>query len=102
MSPLCILTNDTTTGSLLFKGLETICMSVAILTSIGINVDWRVAGVTDNCDFIKIIKNKLGKKYPDKGLTLLGLLNERKLVEKMLEADVFVSPSHQDNSPNSL
>lgn len=99
---LDVIIVHTTTGAHLFKGLETICMSVAILTSIGINVDWRVAGVTDNCDFVKIIKNKIGKKYPDKGLTLLGLLDEQKLVEKMLEADVFVSPSHQDNSPNSL
>ncbi len=91
-----------TTGSLLFKGLETICLAINELNKAGYNVEWRVAGVDSNSEFNKIIKKKLGSDYPDRGLVLLGSLDETSLIERMLEADVYVSPSHQDNSPNAL
>lgn len=91
-----------TTGALLFKGLETICAAVNSLNKAGVNVEWRVAGVDVNSDFVRIVRKKLGDGYPTKGLKLLGSLDEKSLVKKMLEADVYVSPSHQDNSPNAL
>jgi len=91
-----------TTGSLLFKGLETIAAAVNAMNIAGVNVEWRVAGVQKNSSLDKIVKKKLGDDYPTKGLILLGSLNEQELIEKMLEADVYVAPSHQDNSPNSL
>ena len=91
-----------TTGSLLFKGLETICSAVNILNQAGVDVEWRVAGVAKDSEFDKIIRKKLGSDYPQKGLKLLGSLNESDLIARMLEADIYVSPSHQDNSPNAL
>ncbi len=91
-----------TTGSLLFKGLETICLALNELNKAGYNVEWRVAGVNSNSEFNKIIKKKLGSDYPNRGLVLLGSLDESNLIKRMLEADVYVSPSHQDNSPNAL
>lgn len=92
----------TTTGTHLFKGLETVCQAVNLLNHIGINVEWRVAGVNEDSEFVKIIKRKLKNDYPDKGLLLLGSLSEEKLIERLLEAHIYVSPSHQDNSPNAL
>lgn len=92
----------TTTGSLLFKGLETICGAITVLNKAGVDVEWRVAGVSENCEFVKIARKKLAADYPPKGLKLLGSLNEADLISRMLEADIYVSPSHQDNSPNAL
>ena len=92
----------TTTGSLLFKGLETICLAVTALLKAGIDIEWRVAGVSPNSEFEKVVRKKLDSEYPEKGLVLLGSLYEKELLEKMLEADVYVSPTHQDNSPNAL
>lgn len=91
-----------TTGNLLFKGLETICAAVNALNKAGVNVEWRVAGVSEKSEFVNIIRKKLGTDFPTKGLRLLGSLDEKALVERMLEADVYVAPSHQDNSPNAL
>ena len=91
-----------TTGSLLFKGLETIAVAVNVLNKAGVDVEWRVAGVQEDSSFHKIVKKQLGANYPSKGLSLLGSLNETELIEKMLEADIYVAPSHQDNSPNAL
>lgn len=92
----------TTTGTLLFKGLETICLAVTILNRIGVKIEWRVAGICDNHELVHIVKRSLGKDYPTSGLFLLGSLQESELIIKMLEADIFVSPSHQDNSSNAL
>lgn len=91
-----------TTGSLLFKGLETIAAAVNALNKAGVDVEWRVAGVNKDSSFDRIVKKQLGEEYPRKGLVLLGSLSEEDLIGKMLEADIYVAPSHQDNSPNAL
>ena len=92
----------TTTGTLLFKGLETVCHAVSLLISIGVNIEWRIAGVAENSEYVKIVRRAFGSNYPQKGLKYLGSLNEIELINKLLEAHIYVSPSHQDNSPNAL
>lgn len=92
----------TTTGGLLFKGFETLCLALQQLLRAGFDVEWRVAGLSDNHKLVKVVKKKLDKDYPEKGLILLGSLSEADLVERMLEASVFVYPTHQDNSSNAL
>jgi glycosyltransferase involved in cell wall biosynthesis len=92
----------TTTGESLYKGLETICYSLYLLNQTGHNVEWRVAGIGDNDLIVSLIKRKLKKEFPSKGLVFLGSLNESQLVRKMLEANIYVMPSHIENSPNSL
>lgn len=92
----------TTTGTLLFKGLETVCKSIDLLNGVGINVEWRIAGVDADSEYLKVIKRKLRTDFPRRGLVLLGALNEKELINRMLEAHIYVSPSHQDNSPNAL
>ena len=92
----------TTTGEHLFKGLETICYALSLLISTGVDIEWRVAGVKENSDFVQIVKRKLKNNYPDHGLLLLGSVKEEELIRRMREAHVYVSPSHQDNSPNAL
>lgn len=92
----------TTTGGLLFKGFETLCLALQQLIRVGLNVEWRVAGLSENHKLVKVVKKKLGKDYPQKGLVLFGSLSEADLIERMLESSVFVYPTHQDNSSNAL
>lgn len=92
----------TTTGGLLFKGLETICMALNVLQKSGVNVEWRVAGIGENDDIVKITKRKLKDQYPLSGIKYLGRLSEKDLIESMLEAHLFAYPTHQDNSSNAL
>lgn len=91
-----------TTGNSFFKGFETICQSLNELNKIGSEIEWRVAGISEDSLINKVVKRKLKKDYPEKGLILLGGLNESELVAKMLEADIYVMPSHIENSSNSL
>jgi glycosyltransferase involved in cell wall biosynthesis len=91
-----------TIGESIFKGFETICQALNELNKIGNEAEWRVAGITEQGLLNKVVKKKLKSSYPARGLVLLGNLNERELVTKMLEADIYVMPSHIENSPNSL
>ncbi|MCK9412223.1 MAG: glycosyltransferase family 4 protein [Prolixibacteraceae bacterium] len=92
----------TTNGNSPYKGFETLCSSLALLNKLGYDIEWRVAGIKNEDLIVKVVKKLLGKQYPEKGLMLLGALNEEKLVEKLLEADLYVMPSHIENSPNNL
>jgi len=92
----------TTTGDSVYKGLETICYALNLLNHIGFYVEWRLAGVTDNDLIVNLVKRKLKKDYPGKGLIFLGNLSGDQLTRRMLEADIYVMPSHIENSPNSL
>ena len=91
-----------TIGESIFKGFETVCQALNELNKIGIEIEWRVAGVARDGLLDKVVRKMLKRTYPEKGLILLGNLDENELVEKMLEADIFVMPSHIENSPNSL
>jgi glycosyltransferase involved in cell wall biosynthesis len=92
----------TTTSNSYYKGLETLCQALYELNKLGIKVDWRVAGINENDLIVKIVRKKLKNKYPVYGLRFLGKLNEQQLVEILLEADIYVLPSHIENSPNGL
>jgi glycosyltransferase involved in cell wall biosynthesis len=92
----------TTTGHSYYKGVETICLAHNILTTLEIKVEWRIAGIESNDLIIKVIRNKLKKKFPNSGLVFYGALKVNQLVSKLLDADVYVMPSHIENSPNNL
>ena len=92
----------TTNGNSIFKGFETICEALYELNQLGISVKWQVAGIKPNDVIVKIVKKKLKDRFPLKGLELLGGLSESQLIESLLVADIYVMPSHIENSPNSL
>lgn len=92
----------TTTGDSYYKGFETLCRALSLLNKCQVNVEWRVAGISDNSLIAKITRRELGSDYPEHGLTLLGSLAEHDLVEQMIQASVYVMPSHIENSSNSL
>jgi glycosyltransferase involved in cell wall biosynthesis len=92
----------TTAGEAIFKGFETVCQALNELNKIGINIEWRIAGMSKGNLLDKMVKKKLKGSYPHRGLIFLGNLHEKALVDRMLEADIYVLPSHIENSPNSL
>jgi glycosyltransferase involved in cell wall biosynthesis len=92
----------TTNGNSPYKGFETICQSLSLLVNKGLDIEWRVAGIKEKDLIVKVVKNKFGKAFPKKGLRLLGNLDEKALVNKLLEANIYIMPSHIENSPNNL
>lgn len=93
----------TTSSNSPFKGFETICETLFELNKIlDQGVEWQVAGVSIYDNIVKVTKAKLKHKFPKSGLICLGNLNEHALIDKMCNASIYVSPSHIENSPNSL
>lgn len=93
----------TTTSSSTYKGFETLCEALFILNSnTRLHITWQVAGLSADDSIVKVTKKKLKKKFPSTGLKFLGKLDENRLVSSMCNADVYVLPSHIENSPNSL
>jgi len=94
---------QTTNSNSPYKGFETICETLHILNTIkDIQIEWQVAGISSGDSIVRVTRNKLKHKFPESGLIYLGNLNENKLVELLCKAQIYVSPSHIENSPNSL
>lgn len=97
-----LIIHSTTTDNP-YKGFETICQTLTELKlAVNLDVEWNIAGIYPESDILRVTKKKLGKNFPEKGLNLLGTLDENSLVEKLCEAHIYVSASHIENSPNSL
>lgn len=92
----------TTNGDSYYKGFETVCQALDILNKLGKNVEWRVAGVSEDSLINKITKKFLKDNYPQKGLVLMGALNESQLIESLQSSHIYVMASHIENSPNNL
>lgn len=92
----------TTNDDCYYKGFETICHTLTLLNRMGLKVEWRVAGVSENSAVNKITKKYLGNDYPQKGLVLMGALDEKGLIDSLLSSHIYVMPSHIENSPNNL
>ena len=93
-----------TTRNAIYKGLETIveCASYLKFLFPDKEILWEVAGVRSNDEVPLLLEKKLKRRFKEFGIRLLGPLNEVELVSEMLQADLFVHPSHTDNSPNSI
>jgi len=92
----------TTNSNNYYKGFETLCHALHLLNLAGIDACWRVAGIFKNSLINSITKSFLGKDYPKQGLILLGSLDENELIKNMKETNIYVMPSHIENSPNNL
>lgn len=92
----------TTNSNSLYKGFETLCQCLYELNKIGLNCEWRVAGIRSTDLIVRLTKKKLKDKFPKIGLIFEGNLNENEIVNSLLKADIYVMPSHIENSPNNL
>ncbi|MFZ2340218.1 MAG: glycosyltransferase family 4 protein [Bacteroidales bacterium] len=93
----------TTTSNSAYKGFETLCEALYILKQeVDQDVVWQIAGLSQHDAIVKIAKKKLGDRFPLKGLLFLGSLDANKLAEAMGNANIYVSASHIENSPNNL
>lgn len=92
----------TTNGDSYYKGIESVFHAITLLQSVGIDVEWRIAGINENSLIKSISKSFLGADFPNFGYQLLGSLDEQQLVQELLNSHLYVMPSHIENSPNNL
>lgn len=92
-----------TTSNNPYKGFETICQALMELAEkLTVPIEWRISGLDSSDSIVKVVRKKLGSLFPEKQLVFLGKLKEDDLIERMLEAQIFVCTSHIENSSNSI
>jgi glycosyltransferase involved in cell wall biosynthesis len=92
----------TTMSMGLYKGLESVLKTAALLKDNGFNFEWIVIGQSDSDNYSEIIKRWLKKGYKENNIVLCGRKNESEVVKILCQSDIYCQVSHIENSPNSL
>jgi glycosyltransferase involved in cell wall biosynthesis len=86
-----------------FKGGLTLARAVAVLKQRGRdNIRLRLAGIDTATEFGRALTALIAEQHLEKNIVLLGRILPQQITTEMLQASLFVLPSHMDNSPNSL
>lgn len=87
----------------IYKGIEIILETASILKrTTQLRFQWSVIGLQSNNEIVQLIEGVTGKKFIDNDVFFKGSRVEEALLEEISAADLFVHPSHIDNSPNSI
>ena len=92
----------TTTGNSAYKGFEVIAEAAWLLERRGLSFCWQIAGLEEGSWSVRAARKKLGRRFPTRSLRFLGMVSATELVEWLLKADLYVSASHIENSPNNV
>lgn len=85
-----------------YKGFETLCRALALLKQTGREVRAQVAGLSATDASYRITRRMMGRDFPADRLELLGSVTAEQNAAHMLQAGMYVLPSHIDNNSNSL
>lgn len=91
----------TTTGSNIYKGIETLIHCADLLDACNIKFRWKVAGVSATDEIVSIVRKKM-KKNISPNIQFMGKVFDDELKRSILGCHLYVSISHIENSPNSL
>jgi glycosyltransferase involved in cell wall biosynthesis len=97
------LTIITTVSPQLYKGIDIVLNTAKILTEISdLNFEWIIVGVKENDEVVLLMESIFKLKFKNVNVRFVGHKNEYDLIQQLLVSDIFVHPSHIDNSPNSI
>lgn len=87
----------------IYKGLETIIETTELLEKVStFRIIWDIIGINKESESVVICKKKYGKKL-SKNINFIGRINSSSEIIKLMQnSDIFVHPSHIENSPNSI
>lgn len=86
-----------------YKGIELLVETAVILQKYsGISFKFRICGVSDDEEIIRIIKKKYRKEINKTDIEFLGRLDAGNLVKQLCDSNLYVHPSYLENSPNSI
>jgi glycosyltransferase involved in cell wall biosynthesis len=97
-TPLQIVT---TLSDSLYKGFETIVNTCnVLLQQTGLSFEWHILGITHESDVVRLVH--LWKNAEPLNIYFHGQKDENQIMEFLKNSDIYVQPSHIENSPNSL
>ncbi len=87
----------------LYKGLETIYKSAKLLEdTLNKDFEWLVIGISEDTTYAKTARSQANYNSNPSSVKLLGPKFGDDLVKHLLEANVYVHPSHIENSSNAI
>lgn len=95
------LTIVSTISAPFYKGHETIVATCQILKKAGVKFIWHIIGIDEECNAYNLFY-KQHTKIIGKNIQLQGSLDANQLISFLQDADVYVHPSHIENSSNSI
>jgi glycosyltransferase involved in cell wall biosynthesis len=91
-----------TISSTIYKGLDVILKTAALLKSMGIKFEWKIVGLDASNKLVGFFERSIKSRFNDCNVSFLGVFPEKDLIRLLQSSDVFVHPSYIDNSPNSV
>ena len=93
----------TTIQDNLYKGLETVFETCDLLAGkLEKHLEWRIIGIPEGTAYVKATRKKAHSKLSSSCVRMMGRLTGKELVQELLNADLYVHPSHIENSPNGV
>jgi len=93
----------TTINPQIYKGFEIILETARLLSGIkDFAFEWHIIGIEQQNEIVSMMEAITNLKYKNFNVIFRGPKTELELVKELLSADVFIHPSHIDNSPNSV
>jgi glycosyltransferase involved in cell wall biosynthesis len=84
------------------KGVEELLDSVGILKKRFPDISLRMIGGHAGPSYMKLLRSKCEEMHIANSVSFLGVRTPKEIKEILLESHVFVLPTYNDNSPNSL
>lgn len=86
----------------IWKGLETIFYTAKILINNKTNFTWNICGIDNSSTLIKLFTKQKQHTYQNLNLNFLGPLDEKSVIDTMLNSNLYCHPSHIENSCNAV
>lgn len=84
------------------KGIHLLIKVVPILREKYTGISVRIAGVGEESSWGRYLRRFAEKMGVGENIILMGYVNEERILEEFLKANVYVCSSYIENSPNSL
>ena len=87
----------------IYKGLDIVLETAKLLKSKSkFKFEWNIIGLENDNKVVKIIEKIKGMKFKDNSVYFKGIKQGSDLISELLDSNIFIHPSHIDNSPNSV
>lgn len=92
-----------TISGMIYKGLDTILETSNLLKSYSdYNFKWYVVGLKPDNHYIRLAEQETCIKSEDVNVIYVGMMGADQLADLLSQSDIYVHPSHIENSPNSV
>lgn len=87
----------------IYKGLDIVLQTAKILKDkTELNFEWNIIGLTGDNRIVKMVEKTIKNRFGNTSVYFKGVKQGDELVSELLRSNLFIHPSHIDNSPNSV